>query len=97
MILAKSYDFNVELMKDHYEGVKPSVYLSKRVLSISLTSSWQNCKLTKDFYIYLSHNMFRRLASCSRGGLDMTDKTLQQTKDVEIFWPQKSESGVKRF
>ena len=41
--------------------------------------------------------MFRRLASCSRGGLDMTDKTLQKTKDVEIFWPQKVKVGSKDF
>ena len=31
----------------------------------------------KRFYIYFRHNMFRRLAPCSRGGFGMTDKTFQ--------------------
>ena len=39
------------------------------------------------FYIYSSHNMFRGRASCSRGGFRKTDKTFQQTKNVDIFWP----------
>ena len=30
-------------------------------------SSMQNCNLITDFFIYLSHNMFRHLKSCSRG------------------------------
>ena len=34
------------------------------------------------FYIYLSHHMFRGLASCSRGGLRKTDKTFQQRKNL---------------
>ena len=61
----------------------------KRVLSVSLTSSRQSCSFTKSILHLFPHNMFRRLASCSRGGFDKTDKTSQQTKVVEIFWPQK--------
>ena len=41
------------------------------------------------------HNMFRVLASCSRGGLRMTDNTFQKTKDVEILCPQKVKVGTK--
>ena len=43
------------------------------------------------------HNMFRGLASCSRGGFEMTDNTFQQTKDVEVFCPQKVKVGTKDF
>ena len=41
--------------------------------------------------------MFRGLASCSRGGFEMTDNTFQQTKDVEVFCPQKVKVGTKDF
>ena len=65
------------------------IFSFKRVLSVSLTSSRQSCSFTKSILHLFPHNMFRRLASCSRGGFDKTDKTSQQTKVVEIFWPQK--------
>ena len=62
--------------------------------SPSSSSLFVNCvlsilaKLQFDiFYIHSSHNMFRRRASCSRGGFRKTDKTFQQTKNVDIFWP----------
>ena len=53
--------------------------------------------LQKILHLLFSHDMFRQLVSCSRGGLFKTEETFLQTKTVEIFWPQKVKVGVKRF
>ena len=61
---------NVDAHQQQTQIMKIQIQIQKLkpVLLVSLTSSWQNCNFTKDFYIYFSHNMFRVLASCSCGG-----------------------------
>ena len=59
----------------------------------------------KRFYIYLSHNMFRSLASCSRGGFRRTcgmfnsenTKELYHCIDMMPFWFAVSDRKTKDF
>ena len=49
--------------------------------------------LTKDFHLFISDNMFQRLAPCSRGGFE-TSGNLATYKGLYIC-PQERESGGK--
>ena len=49
--------------------------------------------LTKDFHLFISDNMFQRLAPCSRGGFE-TNGNLATYKGLYIC-PQERESGGK--
>ena len=72
-------------------------YKFKVVCSVSLTSAGNNWDCDKRFAFYFSlHDMFRRLAPCSRGGFYKNDKlsNIQQTK---YLCPQEKWEWGQRF
>ena len=72
-------------------------YKFKVVCSVSLTSAGNNWDFDKRFAFYFSlHDMFRRLAPCSRGGFYKNDKlsNIQQTK---YLCPQEKWEWGQRF
>ena len=77
--------------------LNPIVCGIKVVCSVSLTSAGNNWDCDKRFAFYFSlHDMFRRLAPCSRGGFYKNDKlsNIQQTK---YLCPQEKWEWGQRF